>query len=274
MLLTDFHIHSDCSPDAFCSMTDMAKAAQERGVGLLCFTDHCDLDWYQTGEEDFNCFNYWPDALKLLDDAHKALPDKPEVRIGVELGEANHHVERAEKIASTPELDFVLGSLHSLRGLVDFYCQPYYSLEHCRELLHTYLAELTEIAKLPFVDSIAHIGYTRRYMHQAGYDIKLTMAEFGDEIDLLFDTAIENGKGIELNTSGLRNSLVGETIPSAELLARYKERGGEIITIGSDAHKTEDAGAGLREGVELLQSLGFKYITAFKKRKAEFIEIK
>lgn len=274
MLLTDFHIHSDCSPDAFFSMTDMAKSAHSRGVDLLCFTDHCDLDWYQTGEEDFNCFDYWPDALKLLDDAHKAIPDIPEIRIGVELGEANHHVERAEKIAATEELDFVLGSLHSLRGQPDFYCLPYQSLEHCRELMHIYLAELTEIAKLPFVDSIAHIGYTRRYMHQAGYDIRLNMAEFGGEIDLLFDTVIENGKCIELNTSGLRNSNVGETIPSAELLARYKERGGENITIGSDAHKTEDAGAGLKEGVELLKALGFKYITAFKKRKPEFIEIK
>ena len=62
MFLTDYHIHSLCSPDAEDTMADMARASMGRGVGLLCFTDHCDLDWYETGLPDEHCFDYFPQA--------------------------------------------------------------------------------------------------------------------------------------------------------------------------------------------------------------------
>ncbi len=272
-MLTDFHIHSNCSPDGFDTMLDMARASGERGVSVVCFTDHCDLDYYTTGKPDPHCFDYWPGALEQYHEARKVESGTPEVRIGIELGEACHDAPRAEEIAGTPELDFVIGSLHSIRGECDFYCLPYKSLEHCMDLMHRYFAELTETAKLPFVDVIAHIGYTRRYMMKAGFDVRADMATFGDEIELLLKTAVENGVGIEVNTSGLRNGLIGETIPGFEVVRRYRELGGEIITLGSDAHTVADAGGGLREGLELIKNAGFRYITAFKNRKPEFIRI-
>ena len=123
------------------------------------------------------------------------------------------------------------------------------------------------------MDVIAHIGYTRRYMMKAGFDVRADMASFGDELDLLLRTAVENGTGIEVNTSGLRNALIGETIPGFDVVRRYRELGGEIITLGSDAHMVSDAGGGLREGLELIRNAGFRYITGFKNRKPEFIRI-
>lgn len=273
MILTDFHIHSNCSTDAFDTMSDMARASGGRGVDVVCFTDHCDLDAFETGKPDMHCFDYWPRALQQHADARALGLEKPEILLGIELGEANHDPARAEKIASLPELDFVIGSLHSLRGECDFFCLPYRSREHCMELMRRYFAELTETAKLPFVDVIAHIGYTRRYMMKAGFDVRADMSTFGDEIDLLLETAIENGVGIEVNTSGLRNGLVGQTIPGDDIVRRYFQLGGEVITLGSDAHRTADAGAGLREGMELIREAGFKYITVFRKRKPEFIRI-
>ena len=272
-MLTDFHIHSNCSSDGFDTMLDMARASGERGVAVVCFTDHCDLDHYTTGKPDPNCFDYWPGALEQYREAREAGLTLPEVRIGIELGEACHDAGRAAEIAGTPELDFVLGSLHSIRGECDFYCLPYESREHCVDLMHRYLAELTETAALPFVDVIAHIGYTRRYMMKAGFDVRADMASFGDELDLLLRTAVENGTGIEVNTSGLRNALIGETIPGFDVVRRYRELGGEIITLGSDAHMVSDAGGGLREGLELIRNAGFRYITGFKNRKPEFIRI-
>lgn len=271
-MLTDFHIHSDCSPDGFDSAADMARACAERGVELICFTDHCDLDWYETGEPDPHCFNHWPRALEQYSAAQNGSA-LPLIRTGIELGEPCHDAARAERIASSPELDFVLGSLHSLRGERDFFCLRYESRGHCIDLMHRYFAELTEMARLPFIDVIAHIGYTRRYMMKAGFDIRADMTSFGDEIDLLLKTAIENGIGIEVNTSGLRNSLVGSTIPGADVIRRYRELGGELITLGSDAHRAADAGGGLAEGLELIKQSGFRYITVFNKRKPEFIRI-
>jgi histidinol-phosphatase (PHP family) len=274
MQLLDFHIHSNCSPDAFDTMADMALASGKAGVGIMCFTDHCDLDWFETGKPDPNCFDYWSRAKQQLAEARAIkAPEMPEIRIGIELGETNHDPERGAAIAATPEFDFVIGTLHSLRDTPDFYGLDYQSYEQCDELMHRYFAELAEIARIPYIDVIAHIGYTRRYMKKAGFDVRADMASYGDEITNVLQTAIDHGRGIEINTSGLRNADVGQSIPGLDVLRRYRELGGEIITIGSDAHCTADAGGKLREGMELLREAGFKYVTAFKNRKPEFIKI-
>ena len=49
-----------------------------------------------------------------------------------------------------------------------------------------------------------------------------------------------------------------------------KELGGEIITIGSDAHTTKDVGAEYDKARELLKETGFKYFTTFTNRKPDF----
>ena len=83
---------------------------------------------------------------------------------------------------------------------------------------------------------------------------------------------IKSGKGIEVNTSTLR-SVVNETMPSVDILKLYHELGGTIITVGSDAHKSEDVGAGIRESIEVLKNIGFKNIYRFENRKPIAIEI-
>lgn len=102
-----------------------------------------------------------------------------------------------------PEYDFILGSLHNLRGERDFYYLKYESEEQCLALYDRYLEELIELAAIPCFDIMAHIGYCRRYMRRQGFDIEMDMERFGDRIDTLLRTLIENGRGIELNCSGL-----------------------------------------------------------------------
>ena len=63
-MLTDFHIHSTCSSDAHDKMADMALASYDRGVRLMCFTDHVDLDNYSTDRADEHCFDVWPEILR------------------------------------------------------------------------------------------------------------------------------------------------------------------------------------------------------------------
>ncbi|NLM50722.1 MAG: histidinol phosphate phosphatase, partial [Clostridiaceae bacterium] len=91
-------------------------------------------------------------------------------------------------------------------------------------------------------------------------------------LDKVLKTAIEKGRGIELNLSGLRQGL-GEPLPKIEVLKRYKELGGEIITLGSDAHYPGHVGANLEDGFEILKEAGFKYFTVYENRKPQFIKI-
>ena len=120
---------------------------------------------------------------------------------------------------------------------------------------------------------MAHIGYTRRYMLRDGYDLPLTMENHGDELDAIFRTLIAGGRGIEMNCSGLRNPGIRDTIPVFSVIRRYRELGGEIITLGSDAHCTADAALGNARGLELLREAGFRYFTVFRQRKPEFIKL-
>jgi histidinol-phosphatase (PHP family) len=275
MYLTDFHMHSRCSQDAHDTMADMAAAARDKGIRHLCFTDHCDLDAFATGKPDPDCFRVLRPKLETAwAELRGRCPEGLEVGLGLELGEASHDPEHGAEIASWEALDFVIGSTHNLRNCRDFYCYPYHSLEECYALRDRYFQELTETARLPFVDVIGHIGYLRRYIAKAGYpQVRVDMASCGDQVDTLLRTCVETGRGIECNCSGLRNADIGETIPGADILRRYRELGGEIITLGSDSHCTADAGAGIREGHALLRELGYRYITVFRRRKPEFIPI-
>ncbi len=275
MYLTDFHTHSRCSQDAHDTMADMAAAARDRGIRHLCFTDHCDLDAFATGKPDPDCFRRLRPQLETAwAELQASRPEGLEAGLGLELGEASHDPDRAAEIAAWDALDFVIGSTHNLLDCKDFYCYPYHSLEECYALRDRYFQELIETARLPFVDVIGHIGYLRRYIAKAGYpQVRVDMESCGEQVDALLRTCLETGRGIECNCSGLRNADIGETIPGADILKRYRELGGEIITLGSDSHCVADAGAGIREGHALLQELGYRYITVFRRRKPEFIPI-
>ena len=273
MLLTDYHLHSTCSSDGHNTMLEMANASYENGVRTLCFTDHVDLDYYLTGEPDSNCFSNREKMNKMYGEALRGIPGEMKVFLGIELGEGNHNPLRAMEISASEELDFILGSVHNIKEKPDFYDIKYNDEKFCRELIEIYLTELLELARIDCFDVMAHIGYPVRYIRSAGFNLDISLVSYRDEIKQILQTLNENGKGIEINCSGFRNPLIGGTIPSVDVLQLYKELGGEIITVGSDAHMTKHAGTGLREGFDILKQLGYKYVTVFEKRKPQFLKI-
>ena len=210
-------------------------------------------------------------------------PEGIDIKLGLELGEGNHDPARAKRVYAMPEYDFILGSLHNLRDEQDFYYIKYESYDQCWELYDRYLDELIELAGINCFDCMAHIGYCLRYMHRQGFDAEITMERYGGKLDTLLRMLIENGKGIELNVADLvpgGHDAPGEhdepllkPVPSIEILRRYRELGGDIITVGSDAHSVKAAGAGLREGYQLLSDIGFRYVAVYKRHKPEFKRI-
>lgn len=279
MFLADYHVHSVCSFDADskAKMADMARAELSRGISEVCFTDHSDIGSPETIQLGPNHFTLPRNQAKQFADAMERAPDGITITLGLELGEPNHDPARAKRIYIMPEYDFILGSLHNLRDERDFYYLKYTSLEQCYELYDSYLDELIEIANLGCFDVMAHIGYCLRYMHKQGFDAEVTMDRFGDKVDTLLHALIENGKGIELNcadlvTGGREDPLLC-TFPSVEILRRYRELGGDIVTVGSDAHNLKAAGVGVAEGTELLLANGFRYVATYRRHKPEFKRI-
>ena len=70
---------------------------------------------------------------------------------------------------------------------------------------------------------------------------------------------------MEINTC--RGHTIGAWKPILEL---YKSCGGEIVTVGSDAHTPADVGKGIPAACALLSACGFRYVCTYEKRKPVF----
>ncbi len=272
MFLTDYHIHSICSVDGHNTMLEMALASHSKGVKMLCFTDHCEIDT-QTGEPDPNSYAHREKTIKMYEETLDRAPAGMAILLGMELGEGNHDIPRAKQIAASPELDFVLGSIHNLKGKLDFFDSKFRDEASCQKLIDEYMDELVELSTVDCYDVMAHLGYPVRYTRKAGFNVEISVKTYGEKLAQIFKNLIERGKGIEINCAGFRNPLVGGAIPTVDVIKLYKDMGGEIITVGSDAHKVDQAGTGIREGFDILHDLGYKYVTVFEKRKPRFIAI-
>ncbi|MDL2300536.1 histidinol-phosphatase HisJ family protein [Clostridiaceae bacterium OttesenSCG-928-D20] len=271
--MIDFHIHSDCSMDGTASMLEMARAAKDRGTSHICFTDHIDMDHYMTGEINKEALDNIPEMRRQFTELKAKLGKDMQLFLGTEIGSTNHFPDWGREASEALDFDFILGSIHKIQGEPDFYFLKYKSEQHCRSLLDRYLDELIDLSRLDYIDVISHIGYAKRYMYDAGFKAKVEDDYFKDKLDMLLKTIIESGKGIEINCSGYLHPQIQGSIPEKSVLKRYKELGGEIITIGSDAHSVKTASLGLKEGYSALLDAGFRYVTIYRKRKPEFIKI-
>lgn len=265
-MLVNYHFHSCCSFDAEYPLTEMCRAAEQAGIKHLCLTDHCDLI-NDRGQVD-DSFS-WEREMEQLNAARQMFGSRLEIRKGIELGQAILRPEAAERVLAEPSIDFVLGSMHNCREGIDYYWIEFESLRHCERMLEDYLQCLLELSRTDYFDSLAHLTYPQRYMRgRAGFPV--TFEPFYDLIREILKTLVERGKALELNTSGYQKNQ-GEPLPGRDILMMYRELGGDLITIGSDAHVPEDMAQGLEKGVALLQDCGFQYLTLYKKRKPQQI---
>lgn len=270
MRYADQHMHCTASFDAEGELPDMIAAAEAAGLRAVCFTDHVDMAEEHTGQTAPT----WPglrEKYAARREQHALMADGGgvEVRFGIELGEPCQAPDVAESAAGEEGLDLVIASLHNLPDTPDFHHIPYGSEEECEAINHRYLAELLRTVRWGKFDVLGHIGYTARYMSARGFTEKLTVEKYGDELEELFNELIDRGIGIECNTSGFRS---GGTFPypDRDVLTLYRELGGEIITVGSDAHVPGQVGMHFPEVYELLYSCGFMYVAEFRGRNPIF----
>jgi len=257
--------------DSHAPMWEMIRAEADAGISAMCFTNHCDPVRWDDFTPATRCLEIIPESVEKLAEAAREHELPIPVYLGVELADGQLAPERVAALAAAPELDFVLGSMHLIPGVGDYYFQHYTDAEQCGRIFDLYLEQLQRIAELDFYDVLAHVGYVRRYMWRDGVDFSMSLARYGDRVEQLLRTVIDKGRGLEINCSGLRDGC--GPFPSEEILRLYRSMGGEIITVGSDAHRPEAAAAAVREGTELLQACGFDYVNIFRQRKPEFIKL-
>lgn len=264
MYYIDYHTHSKCSFDSEAELRDMVSAARATGLSELCITDHCDLiDEHGQRVYDLD----WQPLLTQFEDVKSSLSGEEfTLRLGLEFGMGHVEPPCSDKILSQPLLDFVIGSVHNYspeRGSGDFYYSDMSTPEACNAILEDYFFSLRQLVLTPYYDILGHIIYPLRYMGE-----NASILDWMDDVDFLLKAVIQSGRGIEINTN--RGKQVRDWIP---ILKRYRELGGEILTVGSDAHMPKNVGKGIPDAYELIRSMGFKAVCTYEKHKPIFKEI-
>ena len=269
MIVTDCHLHCAFSGDSEAPMEDMVRRGIALGLKTMCFTDHLDVDY--PDEDDDICFDldtasYYKEFQRI-----KALYEgRIELLFGVEFGLQEHLVSYFADYQKAWPFDFIIGSSHLLDGF-DPYYQHHMEGRTDAEIYGGYFdAILSNLRAFDGFQVYGHLDYIVRYGH--GGAASYHCSDYVDVIDEILRTAIEKGIGIELNTSGLKYGL-GFAHPHPDILKRYRELGGEILTIGSDAHKPEHIAWNFDVVPDLLKACGFRYYSLFRGRKPDFIPL-
>lgn len=262
MYLADYHLHSRISPDASASMTEMAEAAVRQGLQEICFTDHVEPIRFGTTQPRAD-YDWAPMAAEFAA-ARAAMGDRIQLRAGAELGDAVWGLDRMEAmLAAAPALDFLIGSIHTLserQGGRDLYFLSPRDGRETREYLADYLDQVKKLSAWGKFQVLGHLTLPLRYLNE-GRGMRASFDGFEDEIADIFRTIIPKGIGIEVNTNR-----GGTPLPDGKWLRLYRQLGGEIVTLGSDAHSPAAVGCAVREGQALLRACGFRRFCTFRNR--------
>ena len=265
---TDYHVHTTLSPDGSSTLTEYCEAAAAVGCTELCITNHMDLGYHDKAFEGIVSTEGLRESILQWQTAQKAHPTLT-LRLGMEVGyKPETHHESALLLSGAP-FDFIINSVHDVDDM-DPYEDTYYAGRSRRDAYEPYMQAVYDSLDAAYDYSvIGHYGYV---MRNAPYLCPIIEpAEFRDLIDATLMRLIYLGKGLEVNTSTFKT--LASPMPGKGILRRYRELGGEIITIGSDAHNASRLCSGFSDACALLQSLGYSYLTRFHEMKPEFYPI-
>ncbi len=261
----DTHTHSENSHDGNHSCILMCEGAVSNGAKGIAITDHLDIDGDDLDVRAFTTNQYMQCRL-----AKEAFKNKLEVFCGIELGQGIYRRGLSEAVLSSFDYDFILGSIHNLENVEDFYFMDFRK-EDVEARLKAYFINVLELAKWDVTDSIAHLTYPLRYI-VGKYGISVDMSKYDDLIGEIFEVIIKNGKALELNVSSLFNYHY-DTMPNKEYIKRFHDMGGKYVTVGSDSHYFDRVCFGIERGYDILLECGFKQFTVFRKREPYLINI-
>lgn len=257
----DYHLHSHVSHDSKATPESMVQAALQAGLREICFTDH--LDFLRDAPRDTQAFRV-EEYNKAYD--HLSAPGLS-IRRGAEVSLAKWSLPMVEHELQQRPYDFVIGSLHFLRDH-DIYVDDAFWAEHPQqEVIREYFEEILEcIQGYDNFDVLGHLTYISKCGSNPDRRA-IPYQDYREILDEILKALVSKGKGLEINTSGV--DLIGAFLPHEEYLRRFKELGGEIVTVGSDAHQAHRVGQHIHQACALAGEI-FGHVCTFENRKPIF----
>lgn len=267
MYFADYHTHSNFSGDCTTAMEDMIKRAVELGLNEIAFTDHVDYDYPDEKIPFIIDYDKYLEDFTLLKEKYRK---DIQLKLGVEVGYQFHIQHEIEDLLSAYPFDFVICSSHAADRM-EFSQGSFFKGKEQDSAYRRYFENVLEaVGAFQDYDVYGHLDFIIRYGNYA--DRHLSYRDYSDVIDKILKGIIDGGHGIEVNSSGYRYGLA-QLHPQVEILKRYRQLGGEIITVGSDAHKPKDICSHFEFACQALKEAGFKAICTFQQRKPKFIDI-
>ncbi|MDD6436241.1 MAG: histidinol-phosphatase HisJ family protein [Clostridiales bacterium] len=269
MILADCHTHTTFSFDArdneHSDPENMIRTAIAKGLKYYSITDHedgprDDIDYHFDSDEYF----------KVLTALKNKYSNQIEVGVGIEIGLDPKYTDYSNRIVASKPFDIVVGSVHYVYGIDPYYPEYFRDRTFDEGYRRAFEYTLECLNSGADFDILGHIDYVARYGDRNNGDG--FYSRFGDILDEILTKVIQEGKGIEVNTAGLKYKMPYPN-PSKEIVKRYRELGGEIITVSSDAHRPEHIAYDFGGMSDFLTDCGFKYYTIFNNRKKTFINV-
>ncbi len=270
-LTADYHLHTSYSTDSDEPMENMILKAIDLGLNQICFTEHMDMDYPSPPGEPENQFLVNTDAY-LFDVIRyrEKYAEQIKILFGIELGLQPHISKENARYIKEYDFDFVIASSH-ICNKKDPYLASFFEGRSEEEAYREYFTSILDNLKVfSNFDVYGHLDYVVRYGPNRDRDY--SYEKYKDILEQILETLIDKEKGIEINTGGLAHGL-SEANPCMGILKRYRELGGEIITVGSDAHDTSRIADQFDRAAKMLTECGFRYYTVFEKRMPEFKRI-
>ncbi|MEG7531462.1 MAG: histidinol-phosphatase HisJ family protein [Hungatella sp.] len=265
-MFSDVHMHTEFSGDSHTPTATQIEQAISLGMKEICITEHHDYDVHSETDFILDLDSYLP-AMKKLQAIYA---DRIRVNIGIELGLQLHIKSYLDHLILQYPFDFIIGSCHFIDGIDPFYPSFFEGRTEQETYEHFFDVTLQRIRQMDCFDVLGHLDYIVRYGPNQNRDY--TYEAYQEYIDPILVALIARGKGLECNTGGFKYKL-GHPNPCEKILTRYRELGGEILTIGSDAHKPNEIGYEFDKLKELLLHCGFRYYTVFHQRKPDFFKL-
>jgi len=272
--LIDYHLHTHYCGHARGAMQQYVERAVDLGLEEIGFSGHYP---YPPGfdppvpdcvipEQSFG--DYLNEARRL----RGLYADRISVKIGAEFDYLGDRYRiRPLDVARSIGLDFCLGSVHIIDGLVVDYTPELLvaGLERAGRdidsLYELYYHALIEVAESGFCTMVAHLDLVKKF----NADPRLAARkDHSHLIDKLLDALATSGTAMEINTAGW-DKPCAEQYPSAEIIRRAVDKG-ILITAGSDAHSPGQVGRHYHRLEILLKELGIRQLVGFDRLEPVF----
>ncbi len=264
MIPLDYHMHTTFSEDAEGAMESMCLRAIELGIPEIGFSEHWDVGPYEKNPRFFQP-EAWYAELKRV---RVLFEGKLILRAGIEVAEPHLYPREAVEILTHAPFDYVLGSVHFV-GKDFVFDEAIFRSQTADEVYGVYFSEVERMLKTADLDIVAHLDIPVRTGKPIfGYD----PTRYEKQIRQILGKVIKRNLALEVNAGGLRKASQN-LMPDPLILKWYAGMGGERLTLGSDAHASNQVGSHLDEALEAVRATGLSYLTQFEGRKGRQIPI-